>query len=560
MGTDFEDFGGSPDSWKVADVIDWARQTSLPVDVLSALQCNEIDGPILLTLSESDLSKELNIQSLGTRRYLWHGIEKLKNQSYFSNHGQAVAVCKKEVSCLLNNEKNRQQLDFCVVRILTEELEKQDQIIKDNRVARQLDCHNPVPSPEDVELAISLGRKFEKMRLQEEYDHQFASSLNVNGRRSMAIASSRRNLINDAESEMVKSLTGMCIGACVKNKINVAEALENESVTMPSHCGTDDSSCLKEIEEGQGSGNIVQTLAKLPPVSCKVCFEDGKQGFELLCKHDHCKSCMTKLLQNAIDDRGLLPLKCCGNPIDIEVARWCLPQDQAEVLIDRQIEIQTENKMFCPMCNVFINLDLVDNSISSQLRCKCNNILCTKCRTTYHWGLSCDQNLDVQKNQDIEFLALVKTNQWQLCPNCSITVELTTGCNHITCTSCNTGFCYQCGSLWDGGSGKCSSGDCNVWEEDNLRAAGEQRVAGMERNLGHVIEPLERRRAVHREMRRLNANETCPHEWVKDDCVSGSCARCSFELNCYGMRCEGECGSIVCYTCAHHRLPAYGWG
>ena len=36
-------------------------------------------------------------------------------------------------------------------------------------------------------------------------------------------------------------------------------------------------------------------------------------------------------------------------------------------------------------------------------------------------------------------------NKFKKCPNCSVFTERTGGCNHITCTQCNTHWCWSCG-------------------------------------------------------------------------------------------------------------------
>ncbi|KAI8823707.1 uncharacterized protein EV422DRAFT_618516 [Fimicolochytrium jonesii] len=49
-----------------------------------------------------------------------------------------------------------------------------------------------------------------------------------------------------------------------------------------------------------------------------------------------------------------------------------------------------------------------------------------------------------------EWLAEAETRRWkeeftQSCPNCSLAVEKSEGCNHMTCNICRTHFCYVCG-------------------------------------------------------------------------------------------------------------------
>lgn len=57
----------------------------------------------------------------------------------------------------------------------------------------------------------------------------------------------------------------------------------------------------------------------------------------------------------------------------------------------------------------------------------------------------------------------------------------------------------------------------------------------------------------------LRANEICAHNWVRSGGYKGECPNCGFEMFVYGMRCRSDCGSTVCYTCAHHQIPQRGW-
>ncbi|CDO75745.1 hypothetical protein BN946_scf184921.g21 [Trametes cinnabarina] len=76
--------------------------------------------------------------------------------------------------------------------------------------------------------------------------------------------------------------------------------------------------------------------------------------------------------------------------------------------------------------------------------------------------------LDDRSPEDQEALRLMKAENWRRCPNCSYIVELTHGCNHITCR-CKTEFCFRCGALWDVQRKLCSrEPSCDLWDENML--------------------------------------------------------------------------------------------
>ncbi|KAL8922653.1 MAG: hypothetical protein Q9172_003468 [Xanthocarpia lactea] len=58
---------------------------------------------------------------------------------------------------------------------------------------------------------------------------------------------------------------------------------------------------------------------------------------------------------------------------------------------------------------------------------------------------------DVEPKDDAtkQFIEIAKKEGWQRCYNCSATVELKEGCNHMTCR-CKAEFCMICGVKWKG--------------------------------------------------------------------------------------------------------------
>jgi hypothetical protein len=212
--------------------------------------------------------------------------------------------------------------------------------------------------------------------------------------------------------------------------------------------------------------------------------------------------------------------------------------------------------MYCPTCSRFINLDFVDSSESTELPCTCGALLCTSCKAAAHNGLSCRENQAATAGSDDLLLEVARTAGWKQCPACAIMIELEHGCNHMSCANCNHEFCFRCLRPWQGKV--CSSGRCEVLNEDMLLTAGEARVQAHEAAQRLEMPAPARRDRLVREMNALRANEGCQHNWVRRN-HRGECERCGFFLWVYGMVCGAECSSTVCYTCAHHRIPPVGW-
>jgi len=312
------------------------------------------------------------------------------------------------------------------------------------------------------------------------------------------------------------------------------------------------------MEEEIGMISTRVFLDNLPIIDqCHVCLEDEHQGFVLACDHCMCVRCTRELFSAAVQDSSLLPLRCCEIPIDMSINRHILSAGDAETLTLRMSEREASSKMYCPTCNKFINLDYVDAQESTELMCICETVLCIRCKSKSHPRFTCAENKAIMDGDDTLLLEVARQEGWKQCRNCNAMIELTHGCNHITCSSCRHEFCFQCLSPW--GDRTCSTGACDVWDEDRLLAAGEARVAAEENALQRPIPAVAREQHVQRAMLALRENEGCDHEWVRRRGYLGNCERCDYELNCYGMRCVSDCESTVCYTCANCRIPRRGW-
>jgi hypothetical protein len=76
----------------------------------------------------------------------------------------------------------------------------------------------------------------------------------------------------------------------------------------------------------------------------------------------------------------------------------------------------------------------------TDLRCKdCNHSFCTKCHKPSHGGV-CDQPDEASR----DFIAQTS----KPCPTCDSDITKDGGCNHITCLTCRTHFCWICGLIY----------------------------------------------------------------------------------------------------------------
>ena len=199
--------------------------------------------------------------------------------------------------------------------------------------------------------------------------------------------------------------------------------------------------------------------------------------------------------------------------------------------------------MYCPTCSRFINLDFLaevkwlgegDQEDQGVVLCDCGTNLCPTCGTASHPELSCAVNKAFHTGDDDTLFELASEHGWKQCPRCAIMIEFTHGCNHMRCTSCRHDFCYLCLSPWNTTRGLCSSGRCELWDEDRLEEAAENRVLVRERYQGAAFGQADRQRYHDEEREALRGDEFCQHEWARLG-LQGDCERCYTLLLRHGL-------------------------
>ncbi|XP_037394081.1 probable E3 ubiquitin-protein ligase RNF217 isoform X2 [Pygocentrus nattereri] len=101
-------------------------------------------------------------------------------------------------------------------------------------------------------------------------------------------------------------------------------------------------------------------------------------------------------------------------------------------------------------CQMAVCEQCLKTYISSQVQCsKCQFVWCFKCHAPWHEGLKCRE---YRKGDKLlrHWASVIEHGQRnaQKCPRCKIHIQRTEGCDHMTCTQCNTNFCYRCGEKY----------------------------------------------------------------------------------------------------------------
>lgn len=101
------------------------------------------------------------------------------------------------------------------------------------------------------------------------------------------------------------------------------------------------------------------------------------------------------------------------------------------------------------------------NSILTVSHLQCFNLICNGLLDKSYKCLKCESQFCIKceqlKNEnhvcnDIDISTIELTRQGVECPNCHVKIHRTSGCNHMTCTRCQTNFDYSTGEKGNIGS------------------------------------------------------------------------------------------------------------
>ncbi|KIV96563.1 hypothetical protein PV10_00412 [Exophiala mesophila] len=245
-------------------------------------------------------------------------------------------------------------------------------------------------------------------------------------------------------------------------------------------------------------GGFFGSSAPAPPrmVSCLTCGDDEiplHRSAKLPCDHRMCHTCLKRVFTMSVSDAAHMPPRCCTEEaIDLKHVDKLFDND-FKILWNRKFnEYKTRNRIYCPSrrCGAWIKPKYIIRDHGRKVgRCKhCGTRVCGTCSQKMHTSRECPKDPETAR-----FAEVAKKEGWQKCYNCSATVELKEGCNHMTCR-CNAEFCMVCGLKW-------KSCDCPWFSyeavdaglEDPLRLQQE-----VDRRRGQVVRDEEIARAMQR--------------------------------------------------------------
>ncbi|KAL7960297.1 hypothetical protein V8C34DRAFT_321520 [Trichoderma compactum] len=272
---------------------------------------------------------------------------------------------------------------------------------------------------------------------------------------------------------------------------------------------------------------------------CVACMADVP-FFETLqcpCSHEYCRVCIAKLFKAAMSDESLFPPRCCGQSIPLGVNQIFLPAELVREYRAKELEYSTPNRTYCywPSCSTFIPQQSIQGDTAVCI--KCRKKTSTICKGKSHKD-HCPED-----TATLDLLRIASENGWQRCYSCRTLVDLSTGCNHITCR-CGAQFCYVCGMKWK----TCS---CDQWDENRLV---DRANVVVDRDAdGRQLEREQRDVLVEQARNNLVENHQCAHRNWRSRRGPVRCDECHDRLPDYVYECR-DCRVLGCQRCRYNRV------
>ena len=213
---------------------------------------------------------------------------------------------------------------------------------------------------------------------------------------------------------------------------------------------------VEKLQTGT-SQQLTSGAAGAGPTMCVACLEQEAIGLAG-CGREHivlCGPCAASYVESKMDESAGLPavgISCpqvgCVERIDLSQCEQLLEKCRPDVLVEHLKRLTyrcvqgLSNYQQCPVCeqNVIENTTRVEES-----QCICGASFCATCGQQHGSGVHCSEvkawlSLMLDDRASESWLqANTKT-----CPVCSVRIEKTEGCNHMTCKHCQSHWCFRC--------------------------------------------------------------------------------------------------------------------
>ncbi|KAK1221074.1 hypothetical protein PQX77_016121 [Marasmius sp. AFHP31] len=215
---------------------------------------------------------------------------------------------------------------------------------------------------------------------------------------------------------------------------------------------------MSDFRAAQQAVDKIRMPHRTDATSCPICLGEVERPIKLLsCQHSYCRECLCNYLL-AVKDNHFFPLKClggsakCPTPMPLSVARDVLPIADFDALVEAafstHVDTHPNEFHYCPTPDC----TQVYRTAPPGMVLQCPSCLvriCPRCHVEYHEGFDCPEKDGGERLFD----EWAKQHGVKHCPGCKIPIERTEGCNHVTCTRCQSHICWVCMETFPRGEG-----------------------------------------------------------------------------------------------------------
>ncbi len=196
--------------------------------------------------------------------------------------------------------------------------------------------------------------------------------------------------------------------------------------------------------------------------TCSVCFDEGSLWGLGACGHAFCRPCWADYVANEVQSQRSQLVACMGDKCDVSIMEdvsvaELLEKPLKTVYLNQLVDsfiAENANCVFCPSkvgCEGIVErLDDATTAVACSL-CDCE--FCFLCKERAHEPAPCAGFKSFMARKDEASDASEKLLQAvsKACPGCGARIFKHSGCNHVTCGSCQYHFCWQCNGKFGSG-------------------------------------------------------------------------------------------------------------
>lgn len=191
---------------------------------------------------------------------------------------------------------------------------------------------------------------------------------------------------------------------------------------------------------------------------CDICFEQRPvENFFALAKcadHRYCLDCVNEHIVYNLDQGVVNRIPCpggveCESKFQLkDILKLCSTEVTERFMKLNKIQniAMDKYKKWCPTpdCDSQIQRSKCKCRGERSMCSECAQVYCFRCSQLWHGDNFCAEADDLNAFVDFDKFQEKNSQRFKRCPKCRTPIELTQGCNHMTCTRCTTHFCWLC--------------------------------------------------------------------------------------------------------------------